>query len=244
MAIDGTAVCAGSWTSPCPGTLGAFRSEYSVVPQSRPSPLAGRTRHRANDRWNRCRPVRGSYRRELPSLYLSANEKQNRPGTGEIFLPLVPKYSPDRNPNARSITTHGRKRLSCWAVPSSDVWAIRRSRSSKRWMRCRIATTEWPLRRASSGQEMPSSLNSINNFRSSVESHPLRWQLSRNCRSKMLAWESSSVASVARTVAEVPLVSSHKDLCASRFAHRNALRRSFRATAKPRCEWRERSSLD
>jgi|SRR5208283_1397438 len=85
MAIDGTAVCAGSWTSPCPGTLGAFRSEYSVVPQPRPSLLAGRTRYRAQHRRNQCGPVRGSYRRELPSLYLSANENQNRPGTSEIF---------------------------------------------------------------------------------------------------------------------------------------------------------------
>ena len=147
------------------------------------------------------------------------------------------------NTHARSNTTHGRKRLSCWGVPVSDVWAMRRSRSSKRWMRCRIATAEWPLRRASSGQETPSSLNSVNNSRSSVESHPLRWQLSRNCPSRILAWE-SSLASVSRTVVEVPLVSSQKDLCASRFAHRNALRRTFRAMVKPRCEWRERSSLE
>jgi hypothetical protein len=76
---------------PRPGTLGAFRSEYSVVPQSRPSLLAGRTRHRANHRRNRCRLSAGVNRRELPSLYLSANENENRPGTSEIFLSLVPR---------------------------------------------------------------------------------------------------------------------------------------------------------
>jgi hypothetical protein len=69
MAIDGTAVCAGSWTSPRPGTLGAFRSEYSVVPQSRPSPLAGRTRHRANTEAIGAALSAGVNRRELPSHY-------------------------------------------------------------------------------------------------------------------------------------------------------------------------------
>src|SRR5271156_4599530 len=86
MAIAGTAVCAGSWTSPRPGTLGAFRSEYSVVPQSRPPPLAGGTRHRANTEGIGAALSAGVNRRELPSLYLSANEKENRPGTSEIFL--------------------------------------------------------------------------------------------------------------------------------------------------------------
>ena len=46
MAIDGTAVCAGSWTS-ASRHIWSVCSVYSVVPQSRPSPLAGRTRHRA-----------------------------------------------------------------------------------------------------------------------------------------------------------------------------------------------------
>jgi len=44
-------------------------SEYSVVPQSRPSPVAGRTRRKANYRCLRLRFVRGSNRRELPSPY-------------------------------------------------------------------------------------------------------------------------------------------------------------------------------
>ena len=37
----------------------SVRSEYSVVPQSRRSPGAGRTRHKASDGWNRLRSVAG-----------------------------------------------------------------------------------------------------------------------------------------------------------------------------------------
>jgi hypothetical protein len=62
------------------------RSEYSVVPQSRP-PLERAVR----DRERNTEGIGGALsagvnRQELPSLYLSANENENRPGTSEIFL--------------------------------------------------------------------------------------------------------------------------------------------------------------
>ena len=64
--------------------------------------------------------------------------------------------------DARTVSrnqVHRENRFSCSGTPVPDFRAMRRSRSSIRWIRCRIATTEWPLRRASSGQEMPSILN-------------------------------------------------------------------------------------
>jgi len=54
----------------------------------------------------------GVNRRELPSLYLSANEKQNRPGTREIFLPLVLKCGPQTEYS----TPKERKRLTNTSV--------------------------------------------------------------------------------------------------------------------------------
>jgi len=155
----------------------SVRSEYSVVPQSRPSLLRAVRNTERNTEGIGCALSAGVNRRELPSLYLSANENENRPGTSEIFLywyvVAMNAYTLLRA-HSQSDPIHGRKGLSCSGVPLSDVWAMRRSRSSRRWMRCRMATTEWPLRRASSGQEMPSSLNALNNSRSSAGSHPLR----------------------------------------------------------------------
>src|ERR1700689_2283205 len=66
MAIDGTAVCAGSWTSTS-RHIWSVCSVYSVIPQSRPSPLAGRTRHRAKHEGIGCALSAGVNRRELPS---------------------------------------------------------------------------------------------------------------------------------------------------------------------------------
>jgi len=50
------------------------------------APLRGRTRHRANTEGIGVAPSAGVNRRELPSLYLSANENENRPGTSGIFF--------------------------------------------------------------------------------------------------------------------------------------------------------------
>ncbi len=63
----------------------SVRSWYSVVPPSRPSPSVGRTRLRAQHRRIGGALSAGVNRRELPSLYLSANGNENRPGTSEIF---------------------------------------------------------------------------------------------------------------------------------------------------------------
>jgi hypothetical protein len=64
----------------------SVRSEYSVVPQSRPSQLRAVRNTERNTEGIGCALSAGVNRRELPSLYLSANENENRPGTSEIFL--------------------------------------------------------------------------------------------------------------------------------------------------------------
>jgi len=58
MAIEETAACAGSWTFVQAHLERSLLC--SVVPQSRPSPRVGRTRRRADHRWNRWCSVRGS----------------------------------------------------------------------------------------------------------------------------------------------------------------------------------------
>jgi len=123
------------------------------------APLRGRTRHRANTEGIGAAPSAGVNRRELPSLYLSANENENRPSTSGIFFRWYQNAWHAPNDERHRNRTHGTKRSSCCGVPLSDVWAMRRSRSSRRWMRCLIAMAECPLRRASSGPEIPSSLN-------------------------------------------------------------------------------------
>jgi hypothetical protein len=64
----------------------SVRSEYSVVPQSRPPLLRAVRDTERNTEGIGCALSAGVNRRELPSLYLSANENENRPGTSEIFL--------------------------------------------------------------------------------------------------------------------------------------------------------------
>ena len=64
----------------------SVRSEYSVVPQSRPSQLRAVRNTERNTEGIDCALSAGVNWRELPSLYLSANENENRPGTSEIFL--------------------------------------------------------------------------------------------------------------------------------------------------------------
>ena len=69
MAIEGTAAWAGSWTSPVHEHLERSLPMYSVVSQSRPSPLAGSTRRRAEHEGIGDALSAGVNRRELPSLY-------------------------------------------------------------------------------------------------------------------------------------------------------------------------------
>ena len=64
----------------------SVRSEYSVVPQSRPSQLRAVRNTERNTEGIGCALSAGVNLRELPSLYLSVNENENRPGTSEIFL--------------------------------------------------------------------------------------------------------------------------------------------------------------
>jgi len=77
MATDGTAVWAGSWTSPSRHTW-SVRSEYSVVPQSRP-PLVRAVRDaKLTTKELGAALSAGVNRRELPSLYLFSFEKGKR----------------------------------------------------------------------------------------------------------------------------------------------------------------------
>ena len=64
----------------------SVRSEYSVVPQSRPSQLRAVRNTERNTEGIDCALSAGVNWRELPSLYLSASENENRPGTSEIFF--------------------------------------------------------------------------------------------------------------------------------------------------------------
>jgi hypothetical protein len=86
MAIDGTAVCVGCRTSPRPGTLGAF-APSTALSHNRVRPSCGPFATQSETPKESVAPLSaGVNRRELPSLYLSANENENRPGTTEIFL--------------------------------------------------------------------------------------------------------------------------------------------------------------
>ena len=60
--------------------------EYSVVPQSRPSLVRAVRDTEQNTEGIGAALSAGVNRRELPSLYLSANENENRPGTSGIFF--------------------------------------------------------------------------------------------------------------------------------------------------------------
>src|ERR1700685_2458726 len=79
MAIDGTAVCAGSWTSTS-RHIWSVCSVYSVIPQSRPSPLAGRTQHRAKRALSA-----GVNRRELPSSIQRGKNGKTSPTKCNFF---------------------------------------------------------------------------------------------------------------------------------------------------------------
>jgi hypothetical protein len=85
MTIAGTAVCVGSWTSLRPATLGAFAPGTALSHNRvRPLPWAVRDSERNIEGIGGALSA-GVNRRELPSLYLSANGNENRPGTSEIF---------------------------------------------------------------------------------------------------------------------------------------------------------------
>ena len=162
--LMGRLYASGAWTSPRPGTLGAF-APSTALSHNRVRPLCGPYATQSETPKESVAPCPRELTGENSPLYTYQPTKMK---TDRVLV----KYFCIWYPNAcnkclqagcvthsRSDATHGRKRLSCSGVPLPDVWAMRRSRSSRRWMRCRIATTEWPLRRASSGQEMPSSLN-------------------------------------------------------------------------------------
>src|ERR1700674_834734 len=85
MAIDGTAVCVGCWTSPRPATLGAF-APSTALSHNRVRPCCGPCATQSETPKESVAPCPRELTGKNSPLYLSANENENRPGTSEIFL--------------------------------------------------------------------------------------------------------------------------------------------------------------
>ena len=174
-------------------------------------------------------------------------KNKNRPGTSEnIFVGTrLPErstklWSLDESPKGRISVG---KRSSCFGCIRPMFGRCRRSLSSRRWIRCRMATAEWPLRRASSGQEMPSSLNCVNSpvlrekailyvdsCQETAEARYRRWEGS----SRNGPWNARSEFRPVRSERDAGLMNGPSECGAP----------IIRAMVNARCEWRERNSLE
>ena len=248
MAIDGTAVCAGSWTSPRPGTLGAF-APSTALSHNRVRPLCGPYATQSETPKESVAPCPRELTGENSPHYTYQPAKMK---TDRVLVKYFCRWYCCGNRCPRSAQIDSPKGCDSWKEEielfgCSVVRCLGNAAESveqaldampDRYDRMAAAPREF---RAGDAFELE--LQSVAPVLRK-KAIPCAGSCRETAGARYRRGNRSSLTSVSRTAVGVPSVSSRKDLCDSRIAHRNALRRIFRAMVKPRCEWRERSSLE